>query len=248
MPPVGEANAYLQPVYGQAEQALATQTPAIQQLYSALIQGLQTQAGNQAQGVVASAARRGVDRPMLASDVQGQLGQELALQTGQLGLQQAKDISQVQQTQGKLGVDRAGRVFDLAKALQENSLVSKQAQLQKEKIERDVQLKSQQAEREFQVQKTAYERKKAEEASRASSKQAELTASQALLTVNQLWQPGSDGYVNPQQWNELRNAFMEAGYSGSSFAAEFGALINPEHQYRDSKLPRYKGVGLKDRE
>lgn len=246
MPPLEEATNYLQPVFGQAQQAIQAQTPAIQNLYTALIQGLQSQAGAQAQDVVASATRRGVARPMLLGDVQSQLGQELALQTGQLGFQQAQDLSGVQQQVGKLGVTRGGSIFDLAKSLQENAISGSKAHVDREKIERDYMLKNREVERDFQVRQVAAARAEALAAAKAAQKKESLTASQALLTVGQLWQPGQDGYVNPKQWNELRRAFMEAGYSGSAFAAEFGTLVNPEHQYRDSKLPRYAGVGLKD--
>lgn len=247
-PTYGEASTYLQPTFAQAEQALQGQTPAIQNLYAALIQGLQAQGGAQTQNVLASAARRGVGRAMLGSDVQNQLGQELALQTGQLGAQQAQAVAAAQQAVGKLGVERVSRVSDLANSLQEAHLNRVKTQNEMSNLDRNQQLKLQEADREFQVAQAAYQRRQAEAAAAARQKAAKEapTTSQALLTIAQLWQPGKDGYVNPKQWNELRKAFMEAGYSGSSFDAEFKNLVNPEHVYRDSKLPRYTGVGLKD--
>lgn len=247
-PTYGEAGAYLQPVFDQAQAALQTQVPAIQNLYAALLQGLQTQGAAQTQGVVNSANRRGVGRTMLASDVQNQLGQELALQGGQLGVQQAQDIAGVQQAAGQLGVQRVGRISDLADSLLQAHLARVKSGTERENIERTAQMKMQEAGRDYEISRISSERRKAEEAAeRAASKSAKaLTTSQALLTVSQLWQPGKDGYVNPKQWNELRKAFMEAGYDGGSFDSEFGALINPKHQFRDSKMLKYTGVGLKD--
>lgn len=246
MPPIGQATRELQPVYSQAGQALQAQTPAIQSLYQALIQGLQTQAGAQTQNVVNSAEMRGVGRAGLAGDVQAQLGQELALQTGQLTRQQVQDASANQQAIGRLGVNRGTRIADLARSLQETNLDKKKAQIDAQQANRAAQLDIQQAERDFQVRQAANARQKAEQAARATAKEESLTTGQALLTIGDIWQPGRDGYVNPRQWNELRRAFIEAGYSGSSFDDEFGSLVNPEHQYRDSKLPRYKGIALRD--
>jgi len=250
MLPTGQAAKDLQPVYAGAQQALQGQIPAIQNLYNALLQGLQTQGGVQAQNVVESAARLGVDRPMLASDVQGQLGQALALQAGQLGVQQAQDVAGARQMVGQLGAQRASSIFDLARSLQERSQTERKAGLERKQTERQYQLDRQKTERDFQIQEAAYARRQAEAAAaaaqRAATKEANLTTSQALLTIGQVWQPGKDGYVNPKQWNELRKAFMEAGYSGSAFNSEFGNLINPAHQYRDSGLPKYQGIKLKD--
>lgn len=248
MPPLGDAYNLVQPAYLQAEQALQTQTPAIQNLYASLLQGLQAQAGTQTQNVVASAQRRGVGRAGLGGDVQAQLGQELALQSGQLGYQQAQDLTGVQQAIGKLKTERVGRISDLAQSLQEGALNQRKSQGERDLLERGAQLKMLQSDRDFEVSRISAERAAAQQAAaaqrRAGSKAPET--SQALLTVGGLWQPGKDGYVNPKQWNELRRAFMEAGYSGSAFASEFGNLINPEHVYRDSKLPRYQGVKIKD--
>jgi hypothetical protein len=248
MPPVGTATKQLQPVFNQAQQTLQGQVPAIQNLYQALIQGLQAQGAAQTQNVVQSAEMRGVGRAGLEGDVQAQLGQELALQGGQLGFQQAQDVAGARQRVGQLNTERVGRVNDLAQSLQDTRLGEKTAKIERKKADRAYELDLQKAERTFELSKIAFARAQAEKAARASSRQKDesLATSQALLAVDSLWKPGADGYVNPKQWNEIRQAFMEAGYSGGSFDSEFGALINPAHQRRGSKLPKYKGASIRD--
>lgn len=60
----------------------------------------------------------------------------------------------------------------------------------------------------------------------------------ALSAVSGRWKPGADNYVNPKQWNALRNEWTRAGFKAYDFDTQFSNLINPAHfQYRE--LPQY---------
>lgn len=230
------------PVYSQSQQAIQAQIPQTQAMYDTLLQALQTQAGTEAQGIIESAAQRGLSRPTLAQDVGSTLNDAVSLEQARLNAARAGDLASIGTNLGELGVNRVTSATDLANTIQEQDLATRRNREALSKLQQEYVLDRQKIEREFEINLVQARR----EAAAQRAKGSELTSSQALLAINQLWKPGKDGYVNPEQWNKYREAFMKAGYSGSAFDSEFGVLVNPVHQYRESKLPRYKGIGLKD--
>lgn len=249
MPPLNQANQALSPVFAQANQAIQAQTPAIQNLYQSLIQGLQAQQAGQVQNVVQSAEARGVGRAGLAGDVQAQLGQELALQSGVLGLQEAQDLSGAGQAAGKLSTERGTRVVDLATSLQDAALGEKEAKIKRQQIERQFKLDARQAERDFKVRETAYAKQQAEEAARTRAAAKEASQEDVLGALysgindpkNKIL--GKDGKMSPNTWNTMLDAWRREGGSVGTFVSSFKDFVNYEHQYAGrNDLIRYAGL------
>lgn len=240
-----QAGGQINPVFAQSGQAIQGQLGDVQQLYNTLIQGLQAQQATETQGIVESAARRGVGRSALAGDVGGVLGETAGLEATKLGAQRAGDIAGIRQRLGELGAERVGATEDLAGTLQSRNLQEQQAQLDADRAQREFELGSAEAERAFEVDRIAAERAEAEAAASGGGGGGSITVREGLAAVNSLWQPGRDGFVNPKQWNQLREAWIAEGLSGSTFDSQFSHLVNPAHQRRArDDLTRYKGVSL----
>lgn len=140
-----QAQNQLNPVFNQQQQAIQSQVPAIQNLYQTLSQGLQTnfdtQLASGVQGINEDASARGVLRSTLPNDARlaltTQLGSALQQGLGQLGSQQASDISGVQSQLGELGIRRVSAITDLANALKSDNLAERQFALDKLTANRD---------------------------------------------------------------------------------------------------------------
>lgn len=241
-PQLNQAQSQLGAVYNPIVQGIQQQIPAIQQLYGSLLQGLQDQAALQTQNVVSSAQQRGVMRGALQADTSAALADTLGQQTTQLNLQQAGDIAGLQGTVGQANLSRVNAAQTLADTLLNQDLEARKNKLAMQDLTRKYKLDSLNAQRDFSVKEAAYAKAQAERASSGTS----LTSSQALEAIRSLWKPGADGYVNPEQWNRYRKAFIDAGYSAASFNAAFKDLVNPAHQHRSNskKLKRYSGIKL----
>src|SRR5688572_30271216 len=112
---VEEATRQLAPSYDTQQKAIQAQVPAVQQLYSNLIQGLEGQKQTETQNILESANARGVLRSTLPVDLQTELGKALLAQRGQLGAQQASDIAGINSQLGGLGIQRAQGIAELAR-------------------------------------------------------------------------------------------------------------------------------------
>jgi hypothetical protein len=232
-------------VYGQAQKALQTQVPAIQTLYAALVQGLQSQGQLQTQNVVNSADMRGVGRASLAGDVQGQLGQVLAQQTGQLGAQQAQDTAAAQLGIGQLGVQKANNVVELAKSLQAYNQGEAKAKLDTQQTNRQYQLDTKKAQQDFNVSQASYEKRQADAAAADAARKAEQAAAFDITTVSQSQLSrqlrvflggvrGKDGHVSPENLAKAYNTWQQAGLDAPSFWKNFQGLWNPKQStYND---------------
>ena len=236
MPPIGTAAGQLQPVFNQATQAVQAQAPAIQNLYNALMQGLQGQLGNQVQNVVQSAERRGVGRAMLGADTQNMLGQELALQAGQLGVQRAQDLATNQQALGNIGVQRGTSIVDLAQSLQADRQTTQKAKMDLKNTERDFQLRNQQALRDLEVAKTAQATANARVAARASASAGANQKTLLDISGSDLERmtrlgldavQGKDGFVSPENLAKAYNDYRRAGFSSEDFWSRFQGKWNP---------------------
>lgn len=233
MPPIGSATSQLSPVFNQAQQTVQAQAPAIQNLIDSLLQGLQTQAGNQVNNVVQSAEKRGVGRDMLAQDTQNMLAQELALQGGQLGLQRAQGLAGVQQTLGNIGVQRGTSIVDLAQSLQSGKQVEQKAQMAAKQSQRQFNLQSQQAQRDLEVARVAQSTQNARAAAQAAAQQKTLLDMSGgdlerftRLALDRV--QGKDGYVSPENLAKAYNDYRSAGFSSEDFWSRFQGKWNPK--------------------
>lgn len=131
---VQQAEQQVNPLFQQQIQAQQAQIPAIQQLYQTLTQGLQQQAQRElqtgTQSILEDASRRGVLRSTLPVDarteLQAAISQGLIGRMGELGLQQARDISGIQSNIANLGIERLRTITSLADALQAQDLRERQ--------------------------------------------------------------------------------------------------------------------------
>ena len=114
--------------------------PAIQQLYSLLLQGLQgeQQVGNQ--NILENASGRGLLRSTIPVDAQAGLGQQILQKQGQYAAQQGQDLANIYQQIGQLRTQKAQDVTGLAGKLQQTALAKKQFQYQKQQAARQYQL------------------------------------------------------------------------------------------------------------
>jgi len=148
---IQQAEAQLNPVFDQQTQAIQSQIPSIENLYTTLTQGLQsTYEGNLksgVQGIVEDASARGVLRSTLPVDARqaltGQLGAALQQSLGELGARKAGDIAGVRSSIADIGVKRATTVADLARALETQDLQRQQLEQQRIQDERTYQLDQQ---------------------------------------------------------------------------------------------------------
>lgn len=246
-----QAKTQLDPTFNTAVTGIQGQMPAIQQLYATLVQGLQQQNVAQTQNVVQSAEQRGVGRVGLEQDVIGALASSLMGGQAQLGLQTAQDTAVLGQQVGKTNVARAQGIQGLSDTLTSQDLAKKENALKLTQLSQNASLEMKKNQQDFNLRKITFEKQQAEAAARAAASSARAsapTASQALDAIGILWKPGGDGYVNPEQWNRYRKAYIDAGYSSSSFKEQYGYLVNPVHQTHGNpyKLTRYAGVALKD--
>lgn len=145
------ASNQLSPAYDQQLGAAQSQLPAIQQLYTQLIQGLQGQQRVGNQNILEDASGRGLLRSTIP--VQGQigLGQQILAQQGQYAAQQAKDIGGIYSQIAGLNTERANSVAQLANSLQGNDLQRQQMANQQAQSDREYALQAQTAAQQYQL-------------------------------------------------------------------------------------------------
>lgn len=231
------ANQAFNPAIQQAQ----AQVPAINQLYSTLLAGLQNQGQGQLQNVLASADQRGVMRGSQQASTQGALDTSLMQAGAQLGAQQAQNVAGVQGIAGQGQAQRALSAQQLVEGLTQADIASKTNKLQLQEINRADEIntiKNQVAE--------------AKANARAAETAAKLTTDQALDMQEGLWAPGKDGFVSPRAWNSTIQDWIDAGGSVSSFVKRFGHLVNKDlyqqaSAFKDAKgkTLRYKGATVK---
>lgn len=145
------AASQLNPAYDQQVGALQSQVPAIQQLYQALIQGLQGQQAIGNQNILEDSSSRGLLHSTIPVVGQQQLGQQILSQQGQYAAQQAKDLAGVYSQIGGVRTEQAGAVANLANAYQGNYLQQQQINNQQAQADREFQLQQQTANQQYQL-------------------------------------------------------------------------------------------------
>jgi hypothetical protein len=146
-----QAASQLEPAYNQQVSALQSQIPAIQQLYQALVQGLQGQQATGNQNILEDSSSRGLLHSTIPVQGQVQLGQQILNQQGQYAAQQAKDIGGIYSQIGGVRTDQAQAIANLANSLQGNYLQQQQVNNQQTQADREFQLQQQTANQQYQL-------------------------------------------------------------------------------------------------
>lgn len=235
---VQQATKQIAPIYDQQIKAAQAQVPAIQQLYSTLTQGLQAQTDQRlASGVMdinEDASARGVLRSTLPTDARlslsGQLNAALTEATGQLGLQQAKDITDLTGQVGQLQISKVTAIQELANAMRDNDLERQRLALQKLQANREYDL----AKQELAISRSRAAREGGSNLSTSDKIRAMLDAA-----------AGSDGNVSPGDWENIVAYAASKGvkFSGKGgFANTYWNYANPSHyqDYLGDKYKKYK--------
>lgn len=218
-----QAAAQLNPVYQQSEQAIQGQLPAIQNLYSTLMQGLQGQFDTSLQSgtksIVEDASARGVLRSTLPVDARQalttQLSQALLQGRGELAAKQAGEEAGVRERLGSLQVQKAGGIADLARALETQDL-------ERQKFEHQKAIDNQQ----LAIARAQASAKSSKSPTAAQNTQAGVSA----LARELAGMAGRDGYVSPQTYAEGRREWVSAGFSSKSYDDYFSGFKNPKNQ------------------
>ena len=215
-----QANSALSQPYSSSSAVITGQVPAIQKLYDSLLTGLTNQGTASTNEIVNSAEQRGVGRASLGADTSAMLGQTIGQQGAVLGAQKAGDISANRVAGGELGVNKVNDISALASVLQEQDLANQQFQLDKTTQDRDQQLRIQQAQQ--QAARAA-----------ASAKQSEGwpdDIAQNTIGANLLAEAGTDGRVNPGDYNAALDAWVAVGGSPETFHIKYEGFVNKSHK------------------
>lgn len=232
----------LDPVYGQQEAAIASQVPAIQNLYNTLIQGLEQSSAQQletgVQGITEDASRRGVLRSTLPVDarqaLQAGLSQALLQGRAQLESQRMGDVAGINEKLGGLRIQRTGNIADLARALETRDLERRQFEYQRKAGNRDYKLQKLQANRDYQLQQQqlAIARSRGSGTGSTTRKTAAQVlaenASQTRKNLESQW--GADKKVSPETWERALSEWLDQGYTTDSFVNRFGKYVNTSHR------------------
>lgn len=133
---VQQATDQLAPAYNQQISGLQAQVPAIQQLYSTLMQSLGGQQATGNQSILEDAGGRGLLHSTIPLAGQAQLGQQILQQQGQYAAQEAKDIGGVQSQIGGVYTQQAGAIAQLANSLQGAATSQQALTLQQQNVNR----------------------------------------------------------------------------------------------------------------
>jgi len=220
-------------VYDQATQGIQQQIPAVQQLYSQLIAGLQNQGQNQLQNTLVGAERAGVMRGTTADDTQAMLNQTLLQAQAPINLGQVKAVSGLQGQIGATNVARAGAVQQQQSLDQQGSLMAQQNQLDLQSLDRNAQVQE-------------IQRQRAEARARASAAKASAgfdlstVSADALsraLRLNMNSAKGKDGKVSPSVLAKAYNDWTKrAGLPAKSFWENFQGNWNAKQKNYESQF------------
>jgi hypothetical protein len=229
-------------IYDPAIQAIQTQVPAVQQLYNTLIQSLQAQQTNQAQGVVASADQRGVGRVGLAGDVNTQLAGATNLGAAQIGMQNAQNVGDLRGEVGRAMAGRGQATGEFNNSLTKQSIEQQANQLAMTDIERKAYLAQQSNQREFEIkQKQAATRAYSQASGLASDMDLEEFVSLTEASLNK--KMGGDGNVSPETFKQALSLWTTKGLPVSEFINKYSKYINKSHiqDYFSQSQPQAAG-------
>jgi len=232
---LSQAQAQVNPIYDPAVANIQAQIPAVQQLYGALLQGLQAQNQNQAGIIAQSAAQRGVGSQGINAGAQQAFAGTLAQQGAQLGVQNAQNVGGLSQEVGRANVGRGQATIAMGNSLQDQSLEAQKNQQNLTNLERDYALKQQQNQQNYNVQEASYRTAQAR-ANAAAAKAANDAASKLELgqftstleaSLNKM--TGGDGKVSPDTWNKALTLWTSKGLPASEFINSYVKYVNKSH-------------------
>lgn len=209
-----QAQDQLNPVYQQSEQAIQAQIPAIQQLYTSLLGGLESQGKTQNQNILESAGARGVLRSSLPVDLQTTLAQTLLGERGKLGAQQAQDTAKVNESLGNLRIQKVQGIQSLADTLYQRDLKEREFQMQQ-------QLAAQQA-----AQQAASSGRSG--GGGGSGLKEQVAQGKAYITQQLAANSGRDGFVSRATFANALNDWQALGGNTRTFWQQYGRYTNPK--------------------
>jgi len=121
-------------LYKQQISAVQSQIPAINQLYTALNQGLMNTQKTETQNILEDASGKGMLMSTQPVDKRTQLAQTILQQAGQYAAQQAQEISKVNQAVGDLRVNKTRDIQSLATTLRQGALDKQKLALEKQRF------------------------------------------------------------------------------------------------------------------
>lgn len=212
--------------YNPAQQLVKDQIPQTQALYDTLIQALQTQAGTETQGILDSAARRGVERASLAQDVGSTLDNAALLEQARLNASRVGNLADITGSLTDLGVNRATGAVDLGGTLQESGIASQRNALELSKMQKRYEIDRQKVDRQYELDLTRAKRAAAARAAKSGGLPSEVS-DEIQSTLAQV--RGADGNVSPQDYKDMLQVWVASGGSVADYHNKFKSLVNLQH-------------------
>lgn len=214
---------------------MAGQIPQVNDLYAALVAGLEGQAQAGTQNILADAEIRGVGRARLGEDVGGVLGEALALEQARAGAQQAGDIAGIT---GNLTDLRTGKITgrqDLANSLQDIGLARAGNQLTLQEQRRQYNMDILGLERQAELDKQAASIARARQAASASGAASGATVANGPTAT----QREDGGFAFTDAKGGQISAATYAQKTGQSLASVLGQMAGQGDVYAEAVLRQF---------
>lgn len=237
---MGPAAKIVAPTFNAAQSGIQAQIPALQNLYTSLMQGLQAQAGQQVQNVNQSAMQRGVYQQTTPMSTQDMLNQALMQSGAQMNVQRAQDVAGLQGQVGVSNMNRAQATVDQKGATEQVGLAKQQNQLALQQLQQD-----------YNVKQAQYQKAQAEAAARKASSEAEFDITnvskeqlerQLRLGLSKV--QGKDKYVSPENLARAYNTWQSAGLDTESFWRAFQGKWNPKQTTYNDEFQYFVRKGV----
>lgn len=210
------ANQAFNPAIQQAQ----AQVPAINTLYSTLLQGLQNQGQSQLQNVLTSADQRGVMRASQPASTQQALDTSLMQAGAQLGAQQAQNVAGIRGVVGQGQAQRALSAQDLVQGLTQADIAARENKLKLTDINRADELNT--------IRNQVAEAKANARASRTVANQGEKELISKIDSA-MLQMVGGDKKVSPETYKQALGVWTAQGLSPDAFHNKFDKYVNFSH-------------------
>lgn len=223
--------------------AINAQAPAIQQLYSTLVQSLNNSVAQGAQQMAPGIQQRGASSPAMIQQLNGMLQQASSLQGSQLNANRAQALAQNQQQAGVATADRAMATGDFAKTNLEERMAAQENAYKSQQIERTAQAEQLQNQRSFDIQKARKSYRDAQAARESASKSLkDLSESDLKRAVRlNLNAVSVNGHAGPADLAGALKIYRAAGLSDEKFWSEFQGFWDPDNGSYDSGFRYHMG-------
>lgn len=210
--------------YNPAIQQAQAQVPAINNLYSTLLQGLQNQSGSQLQNVLTSADQRGVMRASQPASTQEALNSSLMQAGAQLGAQQAQGIAGVRSIAGQGEAQRAVSAQQLVQGLTAADIAAQENKYKLQEITRSDEINT--------IKNQVQEAKANARAAAAAAEAAKGQELESFLSNHEasfIKLMGGDGKVSPETFGQAFQVWKSKGLPESAFLEKYKGYINNSH-------------------